>query len=104
MIRRANRSTTRRWWGRISFTRLAACCEGFFRWIAAQAAGTAQPAIALERSLMSRKLPVGPFICAALLLVINSGSPAETLEAEPEAMAKAAAANRVKDFATSMAI
>jgi len=43
-------------------------------------------------------------ICAALALVICCGSYAGQVESDSDALAKAAAANKVKDYATSMAI
>jgi TPR repeat protein len=43
-------------------------------------------------------------ICAALLAAIACAAHAQALETEPDAMAKAAAANRANDYATSIAI
>jgi uncharacterized protein len=50
------------------------------------------------------KIPVGQIFCTALLVTVSCGSHADTAETESAAMAKAVAANRVKDYATSMAI
>jgi TPR repeat protein len=50
------------------------------------------------------KSPVGQIICTALLAAIGCGSHAGAVETESAAMAKAAAAYRAKDYATSMAI
>src|SRR5580704_4655418 len=49
------------------------------------------------------RLVVGQFICAALLL-ISRGSHAQALESEADAMARAVAANKAKDYGASIAI
>jgi len=50
------------------------------------------------------KSPVGRIICIALLVAVNCAGHADTVESESAAMARAAAANRAKDYAASMAI
>jgi len=50
------------------------------------------------------KSPVGKIICAVFLVAMGCGSQAGTLETESDAMAKALAANKAKDYAASMAI
>jgi uncharacterized protein len=50
------------------------------------------------------KNPFGLFVCKALLFALSSTTFAAPVESESDAMAKAAAANRAKDYATSMAI
>jgi TPR repeat protein len=50
------------------------------------------------------KNPVGRIICTALLVTVSCGSHAATVENESDAMAKAVAANKAKDYAASMAI
>jgi uncharacterized protein len=50
------------------------------------------------------KSSVGQIICTALLVTISCGSQAGTVESESDAMAKAVAANKAKDYAASMAI
>jgi len=53
---------------------------------------------------MSQKLVTAQIVCAMLLLATGWDSPAEALQTEPEAMTQAAAANKAKDYATSLAI
>jgi uncharacterized protein len=53
---------------------------------------------------MSQKLVTAQIVCAMLLLATSWDSPADALQTEPEAMAQAAAANKAKDYATSLAI
>jgi TPR repeat protein len=45
-----------------------------------------------------------PLICAAFALAISCGSLAAAVDSESDAMAKATAANKAKDYATSMTI
>ena len=50
------------------------------------------------------KSSVGQIICTAILVTVSCASQAGTVENESDAMAKAVAANKAKDYAASMAI
>lgn len=50
------------------------------------------------------KSPAGQIICAMLAVAIGCGSNAGPVETESDAMARATAANKAKDYAASMAI